>query len=380
MHDPIRHIQGLRLSLSQDKAPIGLLLAAGCPLAVRASGPPLIPDIAGMTTQLADRLSSGADKDAFARLMACLTEDGVNDPNLEDWLSSVRALRQVAGPSTVRGLTNDELDTLETKITDGVVKLTDQELPPAPTPFHAVAAWAGAVERDTPIEIFTTNYDLLFEQAFESVRQPYFDGFVGVREPFFDNASVAATEGSPLPPRFTRIWKLHGSINWYLSKGSVIRSQLGTGGRRLIHPSHLKYEESRQMPYLALFDRLRGFLSQRGALLVVCGYSFRDRHINALLRDGLQANPTASVIGLVHSSLTKYAAACELARVQTNFGLYGRDSAIIGTREATWDRDPGPPAEVTGVYRNGGWQVRLGDFAELGSLLRGLLDRSRGGE
>ena len=36
-HDQIRHLRNLRLLLSQDKAPLGFFLAAGCPLAVKAT-------------------------------------------------------------------------------------------------------------------------------------------------------------------------------------------------------------------------------------------------------------------------------------------------------------------------------------------------------
>ena len=35
--------------MSQDKAPLGFLLAAGCPLSVRVAGSPLLPDMAGLT-------------------------------------------------------------------------------------------------------------------------------------------------------------------------------------------------------------------------------------------------------------------------------------------------------------------------------------------
>ena len=36
----------------------------------------------------------------------------------------------------------------------------------------------------------TTNYDLLFEQALERTRIPFFDGFSGASEAFFDPSSL----------------------------------------------------------------------------------------------------------------------------------------------------------------------------------------------
>jgi len=382
-HDAIRHVRDLRLSLAQGRAPLGLLLSAGCAVAVKDGGKPLIPDIAGITAKLEETISTGAAKGAFAKLTECLGEDGVTDANVEKWLSHVRALRDVAGSGQVRGLSSAELGELEKAITDGIVELADKSLPNSSTPFHNVAAWAGAMERDAPVEIFTTNYDLLLEQAFESHRSAYFDGFVGAREPFFDNASVSYADESPLPSRFTRLWKIHGSVNWYeAEEGKVTRSQRTLGTRRLIHPSHLKYDESRQMPFLALLDRLRAFLGQRGARLVTCGYSFRDNHINATLREGLQANPTSSLIGLLYGELDGYRAASKLAGEQANVAVYASNAAVIGTERATWACDDTASSDNDqGVKKGtgGDCEVVLGDFVEFGALLTSLLNRPASG-
>lgn len=377
MHDAARHVEGLRLSLAQDKAPIGFLLAAGCPRAIEVDEKPLIPDIAGMTQALTASIERSKAASPFEKLLKCFADDGKPNSNVEDWLSQIRALRFVAGGGSVRELSAPELDALEQAVTQGIVELAEKDLPGDSTPYHNLAAWAGAIERTTPVEIFTTNYDLLTEQAFEALRGAYFDGFVGAHQPFFDNASVSAADNPPLPPRFTRLWKLHGSVNWYLTaNGQVVRSQAGSGLRRLIYPSHLKYDESRQMPYLALLDRLRAFLSQRSARLLTCGYSFGDQHINAVLRDALQANPTASIVALGFSTIDKYTESKQLALSRPNFALFARDAAIIGTREDIWGVRQGITEQLPGVEIDGATvQVRLGDFRELGTLLAGLLDR-----
>ena len=48
-HDQLRHLRNLRLLLSQNKSPLGFLLAAGCPLSVKdpATGNALLADMAG---------------------------------------------------------------------------------------------------------------------------------------------------------------------------------------------------------------------------------------------------------------------------------------------------------------------------------------------
>ena len=82
--------------------------------------------------------------------------------------------------------------------------------------------------------------------------------------------------------RWVRFWKLHGSINWLLgSPENMSRGKsLNAGQIRIIHPSHLKYEESRKMPYFAMIDRLQLFLKSNA--FHTCGYSFQDQHINQI--------------------------------------------------------------------------------------------------
>lgn len=45
-----------------------------------------------------------------------------------------------------------------------------------------------------------------------------------------------------MPPRWARLWKLHGSINWRFNRASktVFRTEReDSGDELLIHPSHL---------------------------------------------------------------------------------------------------------------------------------------------
>ena len=124
-------------------------------------------------------------------------------------------------------------------------------LPAKGSAYNDLVNWITGISRDHPVEIFTTNYDLLFEEAFEAVRAPYFDGFAGGREPFFDPVSVA---GNDLPPRWTRLWKLHGSLGWKASgKDEVIRTGSETA-THLVFPELLKYDQTQKAPYAALSD------------------------------------------------------------------------------------------------------------------------------
>ena len=99
---------------------------------------------------------------------------------------------------------------------------------------------------------------------------PFFDGFSGAHRPFFDPASISTDE---LPRRWPRVWKLHGSLGWEVKGNGVVR----TGRRdstKLIYPDHLKYDEIRELPYSALFERLREFLMTPDSLLLCSVFRF----------------------------------------------------------------------------------------------------------
>ena len=387
-HDPHAQISNLEQCLSGNKRPLGLFLGAGCPTAVKAdggSGPPLIPDMVGVTKVVRETLGRCKQCGPLLRVIdQHFGNDGRTDANVEDILSHVRALRMVAGKDKVRGLSAANLDKLDERICQVIQEVADKSLPNTQTPYHYIAAWVEAIERDKPVEIFTTNYDLLMEQAFEDCRVPYFDGFPGARKPLFD---IRAMEQDVLPPRWARLWKLHGSVNWYQTEAKrVLRSIAKESGlRRVIHPSHLKYEESRRMPYLAMMDRLRAFLKQPAASLVVCGYSFRDEHINEVLVEGLQCTPTAIAFALQFGKIDEYLQAVKLARERPNLTLLAKDAAVITGREAKWpERDADAlsadsgnwvtwtPAETEDGNGKRMAEFTLGDFATFGQLLASL--------
>jgi SIR2-like domain len=361
-HQSHQHIDYVHQCLRQSKAPVGLFLSAGCGVSIKVDGKPLVPDIAGMTDQV--RASLETDKKRKESLRALAATFNGAPPNIEELLSRTRALAAVADVGPVHSLTREQLDDLETAISKAISGLINVTLPGGSTPHRSLAAWASAGLRTEPVELFTTNYDLLFEQALEIVGVPYFDGFVGANRPFFD---AAALDRDKLPSRWLRLWKLHGSINWRRdSKGSVYRTFVTeTESPTLIHPSHLKYDESRKMPYLAMIDQFRGFLRKRRAALVICGFSFGDEHLEDVLLQELEGNPTAAAFALMYGKLEDHGRAVALAEQRPNLSVYARDGAVVGTQKGPW----APDAEEKTT------EVDLGDFQALGALLAEMSGR-----
>ncbi len=148
-HDPIRQIKYLRQTLSQNKKPLGFFLAAGCPLAVKMpmGESPLIPDIAGLTKFVSDELKGKSGrKSNFDILIEELIKSRKSDtsidaavaekPNIEDILSFLRGLKQVAkGAKHVRGLKESALNGLERDICKSIVEKTNVSLPNKETPY-----------------------------------------------------------------------------------------------------------------------------------------------------------------------------------------------------------------------------------------------------
>lgn len=388
-HDPLLQAQYLRECLAHDKRPIGLLLGAGCPMAVRVNragaDEPLIPDIAGVTAVVFSELPKSALKHPFEIALSHFAKDSLPSPNIEEFLSHLRSLRKVAGKDSVRGLSAIELGEMDNAVCEILVGIAGRDLPRPGTPYHNLAAWIGAVERAAPVEVFTTNYDLLIEEALESNRVPYFDGFVGSRSTFLDLQSM---EDGKLPPRWNRVWKIHGSVNWYEADGGNIHRGPQVGGapagrRRVIYPSHLKYDESRRMPYLCMIDRLRHFFKNPAAVLISCGFSFGDQHLNEVVVQGLQGNPGAMVFALLYSDLNRYPQITPLAENRINLNVLARDKGMIGTRAALWTqgRDANSCADTAAVkwvtdpanatVKNA--QFSLGDFGSFALFAKELI-------
>lgn len=104
----------------------------------------------------------------------------------------------------------------------------------------------------------------------------------------------------------------------------------------LIYPSHLKYDQSRKMPFLAMIDQLHKFISKQNSILFLSGYSFSDEHLNNVIVSALKANPRSSVFTLLYDKLEKYPNAYKLAQRCSNLSLFALDKAIIGTVEGDW--------------------------------------------
>ena len=372
IHHPDNYMSDLRKILSQGRKRIGLLIGSGAPFSVRVDtndkldekGKPLIPDVEELTKSVRNKLEEKDQK----IINKILLEPDVK-PNIESILSKIRQLSRAIGAAKVHGLNNRAYEKLAKRICDEIGDIVFRPLPKERNPFDELASWVGGIHREHPIEIFTPNYDLLIEEAFERARLPYFDGFSGSQRPFFDSASVS---DGLLPARWSRIWKIHGSLGWATYQDTIVR----TGGKKateLIYPDYLKYDQTSRQPYSALFERLRSFLMTSDSLLLCSGFSFSDSHITSVLDEALASNAHTAILAFQYRTLEQEELAVKLACRRSNMNVYARDEAVISGIQGKWKPEPSTTKEWENIRRtfwspkkieNGGGFL-LGDFAKM---------------
>ena len=385
IHDVVHQVRLVREALRSEKRRLGFFIGAGCPLGVYNKDGTVstkhIPDVNGLTAAVDTALDREITfKTDWSKLLAACKSAQCPLPNVEHVLTQIRTICALKGTANVDGMTSEKLRMLDARICNVIVGVVGRALPPYTNAYHRFAAWIGQLERVYPIEIFTPNYDLLLEEAMEEYKVPFFDGFVGTREPFFD---LAAIEQDVVPARWARLWKLHGSINWISREnGSVYRCYPAKEEQQvMIYPSHLKYDQSRRMPYLAMIDRLKAFFREINPVIITCGYSFADEHLNEVLLDGLRGNRSAHCFALMYAHLKDCEDAARHAEKHANLTVLAYDGAVVSTRRGGYQSvdgaiiDPGagyalekPPANAN-VATAGEACCNLGDFHYLALFL-----------
>ena len=356
-HDPVLFVNDLSSKFASRSRHICVFLGAG---ASRACG---LPDV----SQLRKRVMKRIEGDHRT-----LLERQLEGRNLEQALSRIRRIADLlAGDSLLEGLSGETARELDRMVCQSIVaelSIEQADLDPA---LH-LAAWATRADYHWPLEVFTVNYDLLLETAFERMRLPYFDGFVGNLEGRFHTQLVEGTPEEPeswLLPSFVRLWKLHGSVNWAWdaeSKSEIVRLGSPVSGESAvaIYPSDAKYDESRRMPFLVLQDRFRRALAQPETLTLVSGYSFGDEHLNEMLFDAVIRRPRSEIIVFCYSEIPDVVQ--DMARLTPNLQIVAKDQAIIGARQGSWVQPD------TGSITSSFWDdegFALGDFSNLAAHL-----------
>ena len=354
--DPSEYIKGIQQILVSDKKRIAFLCGAGTSLAKKNNFTKNVPAVTVLTKNIVEELKQKPEYKTIDEIIEEITKSKFT---IESFLSNIEGKINIIGNGKLNGLEKKDFKALAAHIKELIHKevsihnnITDADY--CNMVHDDFAKWIAKAERKYPVEIFTTNYDYLFEIGLENNGIPFYDGFVGSYNPFFLSESV---EFFSFSPNYTKLWKIHGSLGWKIdSKSRVIRTNPDDKDI-LIYPSTSKYENSKKQPYTALIDRLSNYLKQPDSVLFVCGYSFGDAHINERILSGLRSESTSHVYVLYYDilwkenkkvySLTENCELAQLALSNNRISVLGCRSAIIGGRYGEWKLQREPDKEDT---------------------------------
>lgn len=373
-YNPVQFAHELREQLSSDKRRLAFFVGAGASMAAG------LPGIIQLTKCVESSMSS--------ELLPCFkkTQSEVASPdNIELILNRVRLIRELLADNDSlyhNGMSGETVKKLDGAICKSIHEAVNTSRITNIDSHNAFGRWIRSSHdrRDMPIEIFTTNYDLMFEIALEDAMVPYFDGFIGSVNPFFSAESVEF-DGALKPPRsWCRLWKLHGSVNWSLKpdlSGSVLRVVRNSANADIgesdlmIFPSREKYLESRKLPFITFQDRLRRFLSNGEGVMFVLGYSFSDQHLNEIMFQALRTNSRLAINALIYGSDGKLPENIEeFGRQFKNLSIIGPDKAVFGGLSAEWEKPETLP-QNSPYWCDNAW--RLGDFVDFAKYLNNFV-------
>ena len=349
--DPREYVRGLQQILISDSKRLGFLFGAGTSYAIKdgASDKSRVPGILKMTEDIINEISIGHPnfKKPLEKIQKELKDDN-HEPTIEHLLSNITQKHIIVGDESLCGLNKAAWGKLKEQIENkikAIVSVHKYKSEYMNNFIHGdFALWIKNAGRKEAVEIFTTNYDYLFEIGLEHNDVAYYDGFIGSYYPFFFSASV---EDLQFLPTMTKLWKLHGSLGWKYDENSrKITRSLPDDSNIMVYPSFLKYKKKKKQPYVSFMDRLSNYIKKDDGVLFICGYSFGDYHINDVLINALEKSNTSHIVAFYYDKYTEDGESfygldndCEIRRIALSnkkLSVYGMNSAIIGGKYGIW--------------------------------------------
>ena len=164
--------------------------------------------------------------------------------------------------------------------------------------------------------VVTPNYDRLIELACESSGLDIITGFnsyyCGEHAPDNEKNKIRVLDRNvgvsgkvtvrTSFKKHVKIFKPHGSLDWYEINGKVVRTQSDIDARRLIiTPGTSKFREGYQRPFDYHRESANQYIQKSKAILII-GYGFNDEQLEVQLLKKLQEGIPALVITKVLSA------------------------------------------------------------------------------
>lgn len=162
---------------------------------------------------------------------------------------------------------------------------------------------------DSRVQLFTTNYDTLFEQAatgyviidgFSFTHPRRFSGRYFDYDIVYRDKTRVKQEESFISNAF-HLYKLHGSLNWKRNDNGIVQEN-EPKDPLIIYPASDKYESSYEQPYFEMMSRFQQALRNDEVLLIVLGFGFQDKHIQNVIKEAVEQNPSFHLVIVNYNS------------------------------------------------------------------------------
>ncbi|GHT18282.1 hypothetical protein FACS189429_4510 [Bacteroidia bacterium] len=158
---------------------------------------------------------------------------------------------------------------------------------------------------DARVQLFTTNYDTLFEQAANKSGFVVIDGFSFTQPREFagkwfdldivNREKTRLKQEESFVSKVFHLYKLHGSLNWTKENDKIIQKD-NAESPLIIYPASEKYESSYEQPYFEMMSRFQQAVRKEDTLLIVIGFGFQDKHIQNVIVEAVEQNPNFQLL------------------------------------------------------------------------------------
>lgn len=218
--------------------------------------------------------------------------------DIEDYLSHITLFEKVSAP-----LLDADGNSLKQELMKVIANDCDLNLDESNTHHGEFIRKMTARKASEPrFQLYTTNYDTLFEQA--TVKRGGYtiiDGFSFSYPRLFSGANfdfdivnrerTRIKKEESFAPNVYQLFKIHGSIDWEKSGDKIFQRDHRPENPCIIYPASNKYESSYEQPYFEMMAHLQQTLRKEGTLLIVIGFGFKDKHIQNTIREAVTQNP-----------------------------------------------------------------------------------------
>ena len=348
-------VQDLRTLLSKNR--LAFLLGAGCSV---NAGLPLMHDLTDQV--LNHRSITGDTKKLLTQVQDSYI--GAETATIEDYMSEIvdflsiteRRAQRGANTSTVEvGNIVENAEKLHVALDEikrAIISIIIEAKVDISTHQQFVRAIHGSLQagkENSEVDYFILNYDTLIEDALGLERVPYCDGFIGSTTGWWEPNTFITEK------KTSRIFKVHGSIDWCLLKDDSVPRRIRPGIKTesetshvLIYPAATKYQETQRDPFAKILQYMRETLSpseMHEMVLVICGYSFGDSHINSEIEKALhESKGRLTIVALINTdkpegtllNWVNNEAISEQIKVYANKGFFHGKKEFVKETDLLW--------------------------------------------